>query len=73
MVPIGEFLTIAQEETEVKLPYIVMVDESGLIWRVICTYKMGEAVRKVAKQWRNFQELGGVKNSHALNLLAEEK
>jgi ferredoxin len=71
MVPLGEYLQ--SDEIEDKLPYILMADDKGTLWRVLLTRRMVELTRKTAADWRNLQELGGIDNSHALRLIAEEK
>jgi ferredoxin len=72
MVPLGEYL-LQTGDSEDKLPYILMADEKGILWRVLLTRRMVELTRKAAADWRSLQELGGINNSHALKLLDREK
>ncbi len=73
MVPVEQYLKLAEEETADKIPYILMVDGENVLHRVIATHNIISAARRYAETWRNLQELGGINNSHALALLKREK
>jgi len=73
MVPMGAFLKLDAEAAAGKVPYILMVDENNTLHKVIVDVRLVDAAHRCRKMWRNLQELGGIDNSHASNLLAKEK
>jgi hypothetical protein len=73
MLPAADYLQLGEEAASAKVPYILMVDGSNTLHRVVMTHNIISAARECAKSWRNLQELGGIQNSHALALLEREK
>ena len=73
MLLLHEYLQLDTASTEVKIPYLTTVDAAGQIGRVTMTRWAVSSVLKIAQRWRNLQESGGINNSFALRLLAEEK
>jgi hypothetical protein len=73
MVPVNEFLELEGAAAGDKVPYILMVDESNALHRAVVDDTVIGAARRCRESWRNLQELGGINNSHARNLLAKEK
>jgi hypothetical protein len=73
MVPVAEYLRLADEDAREKVPYILMVDDDDVLHRVVVTHNIVATARGYAQLWRNLQELGGINNSHALALLDREK
>jgi hypothetical protein len=73
MVPVEQYLKLADEEAAERVPYILMVDGENVLHRVVATHNIISAARRYAETWRNLQELGGINNSHALALLKSEK
>ncbi len=73
MIPMATFMKLDAGAAAEKVPYILMVDENNTLHKVIVDVRLVEAARRCAKMWRNLQELGGINNSHARNLLAKEK
>ena len=73
MVPIGEFLETPAEEANHKIPFITAVNSQGQVVRVVVSRPLLPVVQRVAQSWRHLQELGGINNSYALDLLAREK
>ena len=73
MVPMDTFLKLDSETAAEKVPYILMVDEKNTLHKVIADIRLVEAARQCLETWRNLQELGGINNSHARNLLAKER
>ncbi|NQV83298.1 MAG: ferredoxin, partial [Rhodospirillales bacterium] len=73
MVPVDTFLKLDAKAAAEKVPYILMIDENNTLHKVIVDVTLLEAAHRCRKMWRNLQELGGVDNSHARNLLAKEK
>ncbi len=73
MVPVETFLELDADEAAEHVPYILMVDENNVLHRAIVEVKLIQAARRCREMWRGLQELGGINNSHARNLLAKEK
>lgn len=73
MVPVGDYLRKVSPEAGAAIPYIPVVDEDGLLGRVVMTRAVLSSVQQCLLFWRNLQELGGINNSFALKLLAQEK
>jgi hypothetical protein len=73
MLPVEQYLKLADAETAERVPYILMVDGENILHRVVATHNIISAARRYAETWRNLQELGGINNSHALALLKSEK
>ncbi len=73
MLLLQEYLQLDAASTEAKIPYLTTVDADGQIGRVVMTRWVISSVLKMAQRWRNLQESGGINNSFALKLLAEEK
>ena len=73
MVPVAEHLAREPNKLPEKVPCLTMVDGDGVLHKVIVDNRaIGEA-RRCAEMWRSLQELGGIRNSHAARLLAEER
>jgi ferredoxin len=78
MIPLEEYLRTNESESEddeapARIPYITGVDADGKVARVVPTRQILTAVDRAAQAWRGLQEMGGIDNSHALALIAEEK
>ena len=73
MLLLQEYLQLDAASIEAKIPYITTVDAAGQIGRVAMTRWVVSSVLKTARSWRSLQESGGINNSFALKLLAEEK
>ncbi len=73
MIPVEAFLELDVDAAAKHVPYILMVDESNRLHRVIVEIRLTQAARRCREMWRSLQELGGINNSHARNLLAKEK
>ncbi len=73
MVPASEYIELGEEEASEKIPYILMVDDKGMLHRVVMTHDIIAVARSYAEAWRNLQELAGIQNSHALALLEKER
>jgi ferredoxin len=73
MVPLGDYLALQEGATFGKVPYLLMVNESNTLHRVIVRRGLVAAARRCADLWRSLQELGGIRNSHALRLLEAER
>lgn len=73
MVMLHEYLSLIPDQARDKVPYILMVDEQNTVHRVVVDQVVMTRARKMRDAWRRLQELGGINNSHALKLVAEEK
>ncbi|MDH3215940.1 MAG: ferredoxin [Candidatus Krumholzibacteria bacterium] len=72
MVPLHEYLREAREG-DTRIPYLLTVDGEGRLARAIVTRAIVLSVLRCASHWRHVQEMGGINNSFALNLVAKEK
>ena len=72
MVPVSEFLGPQPAPSE-KVPCLLMVDDENVLQKVIVDVKLIREARRCGEMWRGLQELGGIRNSHAMKLLAEER
>ncbi len=73
MVPVSEFLTREPKDLSDKVPCLLMVDHDNRLQKVIVDDKVVAEARRCAEMWRSLQELGGIHNSHAARLLAQER
>jgi hypothetical protein len=73
MVPAGEYLELAEDEAENKVPYVLMVDGSDIVHRLIVDDKLMRITRRCGQRWHSLQEQGGINNSHAIALLERER
>jgi len=73
MIPVDTFLKLDARAAAEKVPYILMVDDKNALHKVIVDVRLIQAAHRCRQMWRNLQELGGIDNSHARNLLAKEK
>jgi ferredoxin len=73
MMPAKEYLDLKPEDAREKIPYVLIVDESDVLHKVVVSQRLIGAARRCAEMWRNLEELGGINNSHALRLLEKEK
>lgn len=73
MVPACEFLALEPKGLSDKVPCLLMVDRNDVLQKVIVDDKLVQEARRCAEMWRSVQELGGIHNSHAARLLAQER
>jgi ferredoxin len=72
MSPLHEYLSLEGPTADDRVPYITAVDEDGVVVRVAVTRHVVDMVRRVRAAWRATQESGGIHNSFAARLVAEE-
>ncbi len=72
MVAVSEF-AVGAADSGSKVPYLLMVDDSNALQRTIVDDRVIGETCRCAAMWRNLQELGGIHNSHAARLLAQER
>ena len=73
MAPVAEFLADGSNDLAEKVPYLLMVDRDDVLQKVIVDDKLIREARQCAGMWRSLQELGGIHNSHAARLVAQER
>ena len=73
MMTVRESLAQTDEGLPEKVPYLLMVDSSDVLQKVIVGERLIREARRLGDVWRSLQELGGIRNSHAERLLEREK
>jgi hypothetical protein len=73
LIPVDESLTRERKGLPDKVPSLLMVDGQNVLQKVIVDERLIREARRCREMWHSLQELGGVHNSHAQNLLAREK
>ncbi len=73
MIPVGELIASERRSQVESVPYLMMTDSSNVLHRVLVAEKIVREARRCKTMWNSLQELGGIHNSHAANLLAREK
>ncbi|MGL6109230.1 MAG: hypothetical protein ACRC2B_03940, partial [Rubrivivax sp.] len=73
MVPAADWLALDERAAAQRVPYLLVVDGSDVLQRVIVDARLVQATRRCLLLWRRLQEHGGVHDSHAERLLAREK
>jgi len=73
MVPLDEYMTLDASDVGTKVPYVMTIDEEGRLGRAVMTRTIVDAVERARSSWRQLQEVGGINNSFALDLIAREK
>lgn len=73
MIPIDESLAKDRKGLPDKVPSLLMVDGQNRLQKVIVAQSLIRQASRCRDMWHSLQELGGVHNSHAQNLLAREQ
>ena len=73
MIPVDESLKTETRGLPDKVPCLMMVDGNDILQKVIVDDRLIREARRCRAMWHSLQELGGINNSHAQNLLAREK
>ena len=73
MMPLSAYLDTDQEQRESAIPFLSAVRPDGEMLRVIPDRTILEIQAGCADEWRALQEAGGIQNSHAQRLLAEQQ
>ncbi|MCK6620826.1 MAG: ferredoxin [Calditrichaceae bacterium] len=73
MVLLGEYFRLSKEDMAEKVPFLWMVDEKGILWRVVVGWRVVAAAQKIAARWQNLQELAGINNSHLRRMAETEQ
>jgi ferredoxin len=72
MVPFETCLSEAARGLPQRLPSLVLVDTDNRLQRVIVDDKLVRETRRCRDMWHSLQELGGIHNSHADRVRAEQ-
>jgi len=70
---VGEWVARETQGLPDKVPCLLMVDSDNVLQKVIADDELIRAARRCREMWHSMQELGGINNSHALQLLARER
>ncbi len=73
MVPMAEYLTLSRQGSIDKVPFVYLIDSEDRVHRVVVRRALVPFARKCLASWKRLQELGGVRNSHAIRLLEEQR
>ncbi len=73
MIPVSDALVAEQQEQPESLPGILMVDGQNRLQKVLVDERLLREARRCRESWHSLQELGGIHNSHAERLLAEDR
>jgi len=73
MVPVAEWLALPEREAAERVPFVLAVDASDRLHRVIIDLRLVQATRRCVLLWHRLQEHGGIHNSHAERALASER
>jgi hypothetical protein len=73
MIPVDESLAKERKGLPDKVPSLLMVDAENRLQKVIVAQSLIRQASRCRDMWHSLQELGGVHNSHAQNLLAREQ
>jgi hypothetical protein len=73
MVPVSEFFIPDADGLADKVPYIMMINRDDRLQKVLVDERLVREAHRCVEMWRNLQELGGIHNSHAARLLAQER
>lgn len=68
-----EYAEIPVDEIREQVPCVLMVDDDDVLHKRVVDDRLIRAARRCLEMWHNLQELGGINNSHALKLLAQER
>jgi ferredoxin len=73
MLPVADWLELDEPEAARRAPYLLAVDRSDALQRVIVDTQLMQATRRCQLLWRRLQEHGGINDSHAQRLLERER
>ncbi len=73
MLPVADWLALDERAAAQRVPYLLAVDGSDALQRLIVDTRLMQATRRCLLLWHRLQEHGGVHDSHAERLLAREK
>jgi len=73
MLPVADYLDLADEETFERVPYVPVIDGGNVLRRLVVDDNLIRIARRCCERWHILQEQGGVNNSYASVLLSKER
>ena len=73
LLPLVEYLRLGEDERRDWQPYLLTMDGDNRLHRTVVDEKIVEATRRCGDAWKLLQEFAGINNSHARQLVAEER
>jgi hypothetical protein len=73
MIAVDETLAKERKGLPDKVPSVLMVDGQNRLQKVLVTQSLIRQASRCREMWHSLQELGGIHNSHAEQLLAREQ
>lgn len=73
MVPLHDYLQLDTDSATEQVPYILTVNQAGEVGRSLVSRAIVASVMHCHGAWRYLQELGGIDNSHAARLMAQQE
>ena len=73
MISVGQFLENGPNNKLDVFPSVLMVDQNHMLHNLVVDDRLIRVAQRCLDMWHSLQELGGVNNSHALNLLRSEQ
>jgi ferredoxin len=70
---VADWLVLPESEAADRVPFVLAVDQSDRLHRVIIDSRLMQATRRCMLLWHRLQEHGGIHNSHAEQALARGK
>ncbi|HJO68977.1 MAG TPA: hypothetical protein QF804_04775 [Rhodospirillales bacterium] len=65
MIPVATYLENEAGAWPERVPYVLMVDDDGVLQKAIVDEKLMRAARGCREMWHGLQELGGINSSYA--------
>ncbi len=73
LLPVADYLDLADDETFEKVPYVSIIDTNNVLRRLVVDDNLIRIAGHCRDRWRVLQEQGGINNSYASALLSQEK
>ena len=73
LIPVAERLARDGGESVEDVPCLLLVGSDDTLQKVVVDEKLMREARRCREMWHSLQELGGVHNSHAVRMLAQER
>jgi len=73
MIPVAKALDADTTDQPEKVPCTLMVDDQNRLQTVLVDERLLRETRRCREAWYSVQELGGIHNSHAERMLAEDR
>jgi ferredoxin len=73
MIPMRQWLDAPPRGAGGGVPYVLAVDETGLLTRLVADERIVRTARRCREGWHRLQELGGIRDSRLERALARER